>query len=43
LREVWSLSGDGFARAAVILLGLAITCAGYLRASIGRRVQSDWS
>ena len=42
-REVSSLSGDGLARAAVIVLGLAVTCAGYLRASIGRRVQSERS
>jgi len=43
LREFSSMSSDGVARAAVILLGLAVTCAGYLRGSIGRRVLSGRS
>jgi glycosyltransferase involved in cell wall biosynthesis len=38
LREVSSLNSDGFARAAVMLLGLAVTSAGYLRARVDRRL-----
>jgi GT2 family glycosyltransferase len=38
LREVSSMSSDGLARAAVMLLGLAVTSAGYVRAKVGRRV-----
>ena len=38
LREVSSMSRDGLARAGVIVLGLAVTCAGYLRGSIGLRI-----
>jgi glycosyltransferase involved in cell wall biosynthesis len=38
LREISSMSRDGLARAGVIVLGLAVTCAGYLRGSIGLRI-----
>ena len=43
LREVSLMSGDGFARAAVILLGLAVTSAGYVRARVVRRLLRGWS
>jgi len=38
-REVASMSADGLARAAVIVLGVAVTTAGYLRAKVGRRIR----
>jgi GT2 family glycosyltransferase len=36
LREISSMSSDGFARAAVMVLGLAVTSAGYTRARVSR-------
>jgi hypothetical protein len=41
LREISSMRGYGLVRAGVIVLGFAVTCAGYLRASIGRRIGGD--
>jgi glycosyltransferase involved in cell wall biosynthesis len=38
LREISSMRGYGLARAGMIILGFTVTCAGYLRASIGRRI-----
>ena len=40
LREVSSMSRDGFARAGVIILGLALTTSGYLRATLSRRFRA---
>ena len=39
LREGSSMSSDGLARAAVILLGLAVTTAGYARGRVSRRLR----
>lgn len=40
-REVASASVDGSARAAVIVLGVAVTAAGYVRARVSRRTQGS--
>lgn len=38
LRELASMSTAGWSRAGVIVLGLCVTTAGYLRAKVGRRI-----
>ena len=43
LREISSMSSDGFARAAVMLLGLAVTSAGYVRGRVSRRILRGWA